>query len=127
MNTNRSVYGQPILRGAIVVLFLWFGASQVLAPAEWVSWVPEWTGTLLPSMTLVLLNGTFEVVLGLALAIGFYTRWAALLLAFHLLFIALEIGYNDIGVRDFVLGLVTLSLFFFEPDQYTLDSRWNRG
>jgi uncharacterized membrane protein YphA (DoxX/SURF4 family) len=76
---------------------------------------------------IVLLNGGFEVVFGLLLAAGFFTRIVALILALHVFALAYEIGYNDIGVRDFVLGIATLSLCFFGPDQYTIDKRLNRG
>lgn len=125
-----------MLRGGLVFLFLWFGFSQVTAPGNWVSWVPEWLvvslsnptfGLDMPAQTIVLLNGAFEVILGLALAAGFMTRWVALLLSLHLLLIAYEVGYNDIGVRDFGLAIATLSLFFFTPDQYTLDRKRNRA
>lgn len=69
----------------------------------------------------MLLNGGFETVLGLALAIGFWTRLVAFLLSLHLFFIAYEIGYNDIGVRDSALAISTLALSLFGPDKYTLD------
>ena len=75
---------------------------------------------------MVFLKGAFEVVLGALLAVGFYTRIAALLLSIHLLFIAYEVGYNDVGVRDFVLAIATLSLALFEPDQYTIDKLGDR-
>jgi len=119
----RHDFGQVLLRGGLVALFLWFGLSQIAAPAEWIAWVPTWTAAFAPAQTLVMLNGAFEVILGLALAAGFLTRWVALLLALHLFLIAFEVGYNDIGVRDFALGVATLSLFFFEPDQFTIDKR----
>ena len=126
LNTER--FALPVLRFGLVALFLWFGFSQVINSAEWVSWVPVWPTALtgLSAETLVFLNGGFEVVLGSLLAVGFYTRLAALLLSFHLLLIAYELGYNDIGVRDFALAVATLSLSMFQPDRFTLDKRWNR-
>ena len=118
-----------VLRAGLVALFLWFGLSQLTAPGNWVSWVPEWPTTLLglSPAVIVLLNGVFETVLGAALAVGFYTRWVSLALSLHLFFLAYELGYNDIGVRDFVLAVSTLSLSMFGPDEYTLDKRMNRG
>ena len=108
-----------------MLLFLWFGFSQVTNPGGWVSWVPAWPTQLtgISPQVIVILNGSFEVVFGLLLAIGLYVRWIALLLSLHLLLIAYEIGYNDIGVRDFVLAISTLSLTFSEPDRYTYDAR----
>ena len=118
-----SQYAVPLLRAGLVVLFLWFGFSQVTNTAEWVAWVPPWTETIMPAQNVVLLNGAFELVLGMLLAAGFYVRIAALLLSLHLFFIAFEIGYNDIGMRDFALAVATLSLAMSHPDQWTLDKR----
>ena len=122
-----DTYALPLLRAGLVVLFLWFGLSQVTTPGDWLAWVPEWTSAFgVSASTIVLLNGAFEVILGALLAVGFYTRIAALLLSIHLLFIAYEVGYNDVGVRDFVLAVATLSLALFEPDQYTIDKLGDR-
>lgn len=123
MNTNLARFAPLVLRLGLTALFLWFGFSQVTDPAGWLSWVPPWATGLswISSQTLILLNGGFEIVLGLALAAGFYTRWAALFLSLHLFFIAYEIGYNDIGVRDFSLAISTLAVFFFGADEFTLD------
>jgi len=128
--SSRAEHLAPVvLRFGLVALFIWFGLSQLTAPGAWVSWVPEWPTTLLglTPTAVVLLNGTFETIFGVALAVGFYTRWAALLLSLHLFFLAYEIGYNDIGVRDFVLAVSVLALSLFGPDEYTLDKRVNRG
>lgn len=112
-----------ILRGGVVILFLWFGLSQVVNPDAWVSWVPAWAATVIGPRATVLLNGGFEIILGVALAAGFYTRLVALFLSLHLFFIAYEVGYNDIGVRDFSLALATLALALMEPDPLTFDRR----
>src|SRR3989344_8048845 len=115
---NTGQFALPVLRAGLVMLFLWFGLSQVTAPTDWVAWAPQWTESLgLSAATVVLLNGLFEVVLGVLLAIGIYTRIVAFLLSLHLLFIAYEIGYNDIGVRDFALAVATFSLALFGPDR----------
>ena len=123
VHEKLSAFAQPVLRFGIVALFLWFGFSQLMSPGAWVSWVPQWAADLMPAQTIVLLNGGFETVFALALAAGFYTRIVALLLSLHLFFVAYEVGYNDIGVRDFALAVATLSLALFEPDQYTIDKR----
>lgn len=122
---NLDRLSVPVLRFGIVALFLWFGLSQILVPGDWVAWVPEWPTALtgLSPTTIVLFNGAFETIFGVALAAGFYTRLAALLLALHLFLVAFEIGYNDIGVRDFALAVATLALALSKPDRFTLDSR----
>jgi len=124
-NFNPEYFALPTLRFGIVALFLWFGLSQITSPGDWVAWVPEWPTALtgLSPTAIVFLNGAFETMLGVALVVGFYTRLAAFLLALHLFVVAFEIGYNDIGVRDFVLAVATLSLAMFPPDRFTLDKR----
>jgi len=121
-------YSPVVVRGALALLFLWFGISQVLQPDAWVAWVPPWPTELtgLSAETIVLMNGGFEVVFGILLALGLLTRVAALLLSLHLFFIAFEIGYNDIGVRDFVLALCTMGVALAVPDRFTLDRMWKR-
>ncbi len=127
-SAQLNAYAPIVVRGGVVALFLWFGLSQVTNPGEWVSWVPTWASSLsIGAKNVVLLNGGFETILGLALAAGYWTRIAALLLSIHLFFIAYEIGYNDIGVRDFILAITTLSLGLFEPDRYTLDTRMQKA
>ena len=111
-----------VLRAGLVVLFLWFGLSQVGDPSAWVSWVPEWPTKLLgiDAYTVVLLNGIFESVLGVMLLLGLWTRWVALLLSLHLFFITYEIGWNDIGVRDFALATATLALALWGDDRWSV-------
>lgn len=124
--SNLDRYSTLVLRFGLVVLFLWFGLSQVLHPNEWVSWVPDWVPAFLhmDATTIVLLNGGFEIAGGFLLLLGFFVRLAAFLLFLHLLLIASEVGYNDIGLRDFVLALATLSLGLRKPDEWTIERRF---
>ena len=124
MNQSEvSKYAPAVLRFGLVFLFLWFGLSQIINPASWTAWVPEWVSSLpwISATSVVLLNGAFETIGGILLAIGFWTRWVALLLSLHLFLIAYEVGYNDIGVRDFALAITGIALSLFGPDRYTLD------
>src|SRR3989344_968766 len=126
--TRMGVFAPVMLRLGLAFLFLWFGISQLTAPSDWLSWLPAWTSTLpIAPTTIVLLNGGFEAVLGILLAIGFLTRWAAALLAAHLFVIAYEIGYNDIGIQDFSLAIATTAVALFGPDTYTLDKKTERA
>lgn len=110
-------YAHDVLRVGIAILFLWFGMSQLLSPADWVSWLPAWSSAIPLSQTqLVLLNGGFETVFGAFVALGLFVRISALLLALHLFLIAFEIGYSPIGVRDLSLAVSTLSLALFRID-----------
>jgi len=111
-----------ILRLGIAGLFLWFGISQLVAPQEWISWVPTWAPTFLHMSTrmVVLLNGGFETMCGALLLLGIGVRWVALLLALHTLSIAYELGYGDIAIRDVCIAVAALSLSLFEVDEWAL-------
>jgi uncharacterized membrane protein YphA (DoxX/SURF4 family) len=128
MRSRAEEFAPVVLRFGVTALFLWFGLSQITNPSGWVSWLPQWTSTLpIAPQTFVLLNGGFETVFGILLGIGFWTRWVALLLALHLFFIAYEIGYNDIGVRDFCLAIATSSVALYSSDIYTFDRMRAKG
>lgn len=109
---TQQQWGILILRLGLAVLFLWFGFSQLLDGLNWVGWVPEWAVNFLhlPPAMIVLLNGAFEVIAGGLLALNILTRWAALALGLHLLVLVIEIGANEIGLRDFGLMMATFAL-----------------
>jgi uncharacterized membrane protein YphA (DoxX/SURF4 family) len=111
--------GYTVLRLGLAGMFLWFGFSQLFDGVNWVGWVPTWAVTILhlPPAMIVLMNGSLEVIGGSLLALNLFTRWAALLLGLHLLVIAFEIGFNDIGIRDFGLAAATFALFFLVPNE----------
>lgn len=114
-----------LIRFAFVFLFLWFGVNQLLHPSAYVGFLPDWLGyTPIPFSTFVKLNGWAEVVMSILLLTGIFTRQVFALLGLHLLVIAVSVG-GDIGIRDFVLAVVILALVLNEPDDFTLDRKWN--
>lgn len=106
--------GVFILRIGLASVFLWFGFSQLVDGVHWVSWVPAWVSAVmhLPPAMIVLLNGALEVLGGTMLALGFFVRPTAALLALHLAILVLFIGLTPIGVRDFGLMMANLALVF---------------
>lgn len=117
---QKTTIAITILRLGLAFVFLWFGFSQLSDAAQWVGFVPGWATHFIPSGTLVLFNGMFEVSFGILLALGVVTRAVSLFLAIHLMVIALSIGFNAIGVRDIGLSLATVSLVFFGGGHYAL-------
>ena len=109
---SRQWWGMQLLRLNLAGLFLWFGFSQLLNPLDWVGVVPMWASNLLhtPPGMIVLMNGTFEVVVSTLLGMGFFVRTIAFLLALHLLPIAFSFGGSATGIRDFGLSLSAFSL-----------------
>lgn len=124
---SMQKYSFILIRLSIVCLFLWFGMQQLMNPSAWVSYLPEWTGYLpIPGEILVGLNGWFEVLSALLLAVGCYTRFLALILSVHLAGIAWTAG-GAVGIRDAALALCTLALFMAEPDHWTLDHKSSKA
>lgn len=117
-------YAPTVLRIGIAFVFLWFGLQQLLHTSVWVGLIPpqlvEATG--IAAETFVRFNGSFEVVFGICLLLGFFTRIVSLFLALHMLHITFVVGYNAIGVRDFGLSIAAISIFLYGVDSVSLDA-----
>ncbi len=120
---SLSQYAPMVLRIGVSLVFLWFAFQQLTNTDAWTGFVPDLAVSLsgLSAETLVLFNGVFEAVFGLALFAGFYTRLAAALLSLHLFHLVFIVGYNAIGVRDLGLAIAALSVALAEADRWTLD------
>jgi len=107
----------------MAAVMLWFSIQQFLDPTYWGAYVPESVVALskLSTTTLVYLNGTFELIFGILLLLGFKTRIAALLLGLHLLHIAYMVGYGETAIRDAGLALALLSTFLHGPDTFSIE------
>lgn len=126
--TLKSV-APSLLRYGLAVVILWFSAQQFLHNSDWVAYVPDgvlrFTG--LAASTVVFGNAVFELVFGILLMFGRFTRIAALLLALHLFDIMWMLGYGEIAVRDFGLGIALLSVCLYGPDRLSLDYHIRRA
>ncbi|MFA6050335.1 MAG: DoxX family protein [Candidatus Paceibacterota bacterium] len=113
---SRQRLGVHLLRLGLATVFLWFGFSQIFNSLSWVAIVPTWAVDLihLPPAMIVVGNGVFEIVLGSLLALGFFVRPIALVLALHLMPIAFDFGFVATGVRDFgiIISALSLSLIY---------------
>lgn len=125
LTDKTKKFAPVVLRFGLVAVYLWFGISQITDSSSWTSWVPNWAVSIsgMSESAIVLMNGWFETLAVVLLAVGFLTRWVALVLAAHILVITFDIGLTAIGVRDFGLAMATLSLSLFGKDDYSLDSR----
>ena len=110
-NKNYSI---PIIRIGLALVLLWFGIDEIINPENWFGYIPSWLSYILPFSPyfFITLNGIFEIMMGVLLLIGSYTRIIAFIAALHLLSITVVVGYNEIGVRDFGLTLMAVSLIF---------------
>jgi len=114
--------GPKLLRYGLGLVLLWFGFSNIFSQ-DFAGYVPSWATNILPLNVLLITTGIVEVVLGLLLIIGLFTRIASFIVFLHLLVITFSVGYNEIAVRDFGLTISSLALFFISPDDWCLDKK----
>jgi uncharacterized membrane protein YphA (DoxX/SURF4 family) len=125
ISDNAPKYAPVVVRVGIALVVLWFGQQQLSNPVPWLGVLPEWTKSLpVSQIGLIYFNGWFEIVTGLALLAGFYTRWVALLIALHLLDITITVGYGGVGARDLGLTLAAFGTFFYGRDKLSVDNIW---
>ena len=120
---TANLASKLVLRYSFVLLFVWFGAQQLMHPAQWTAFLPTFTGYIpMPAEMMIQLNGWVELCLAAMLAIGCFTRFAAAILALHLAGIAASVG-GAIGVRDAALSAAGVSLALSDPDEWTMDTK----
>lgn len=119
---NVRSYAPVVVRIGTGLVVLWFGVNQLLHPELFHGYIPSWF-TLLSAPTLLMVNGLFEVVIGVCLLLGLLTRVAAGLHALHLLGIIVALGYGDIAVRDVGLLFAAVAVALHGPDQWCLDRK----
>ncbi|MCF7865435.1 MAG: DoxX family protein [Candidatus Pacebacteria bacterium] len=121
-NTGK-VIAPTILRIGLALVFLWFGVNQIVNPTAWVAYIPDWVVSLssLSAETIVYLNAAFEIFFGVALFLGFFTRFVSFFLMLHIFEITYTVGFDATGVRDFGLSVAALVVFLNGADFFTLD------
>lgn len=119
---KTSSYAPLILRVGLVFVFIWFGVTQLLDQTMWVSLIPAPVIALtgLSAKTLVMINGGFEVIMAILLALGIRVRLVAALLFLHMFAIIGDLGLNAIAVRDIGLMVALLSMAFAGSDEFCL-------
>jgi uncharacterized membrane protein YphA (DoxX/SURF4 family) len=112
---KMKMYSPAFLRIGMAIVVIWFGSQELMYPDMWTSFIPQSVVNMshMNANLLVHINGSFEIVFGLALLLGIQTRLTALLLALHMLDITYIVGYNAVGVRDFGLSIALISIFMY--------------
>lgn len=125
MSITKKEAAPIVIRIAMAIVFLWFSSQQFMDAEAWTRLIPAWLTSLtgMSATTVVTLNATFELIFGLALLAGYFTRTVAILLALHLLSIIIQLGYGGIAVRDFGLMFAMVSVFLYGADRWSLDTR----
>lgn len=128
MTRKISRYAPVVLRLGLAAVYVWFGVSQLVNSNAWTGLVAGWATGLsgMSALTIVHMNGWFEIVAGTLLAVGMYVRIVAGLLFLHLLVIVSHLGATAIGVRDFGLSMATLAIAL-QGDDWLCCLRKNQG
>ena len=122
MEQTMQKTSTTILRIGLALVVIWFGIAQISSPTDWIGFLPTWITSLpISQLSVIYLNGWFELVFGTMLLFGVYTRFVALFLALHMLDITYTVGYGAIGVRDFGLAIGILSIFFGGMSAFSVD------
>lgn len=128
-HTEKMKSAAPVvLRIGLSLVFIWFSFQQLTNTAAWVRFIPDWVTGMsgLTAETLVHFNGLFELVFGICLLLGLFTRVVSLLLALHMCHITLTLimgsGIGATSVRDFGLSIASIALFLLGPHSVSLDA-----
>ncbi len=97
-------YPKYILQITLSILLIYFGFSQILLPEQWVDYVDFQFLQMINPVYVVLLNGAVEIFFAILIFSGVLLLFSASLMGLHILFIAVLIGMNPIGIRDFAIA-----------------------
>ena len=114
-----------VLRMGLSVIFLYFGISALKDPsgqaAVWLD--PKMAGlvTMFVSVkTFMLLLGTAQVAVGISCMLGIYARYGSAMAVLLLAGIIVNLGFNDIALRDFAILTGHLFLVINGGGRYVL-------
>lgn len=121
-------YAPAVLRIGLALVFLWFGTQQIFNTGMWTRMIPDYALNLtgLSAITLVHINGAFEIVFGICLLLGFFTRIVSFLLMLHIIHIVTVVGWGGTGVRDFGIAIGMVALFMTGTHSFALDNLFNK-
>jgi uncharacterized membrane protein len=111
MNRNYSVW---LLLAAFILVFGYFGIDKFVHPLLWTGYLPLWMHGLLgmDKNIWIKIVGASEIGMALLLLIPhIYARLAGtIFVILHLAAVLVQVGWNDIGVRDIGLMLAAGAL-----------------
>ncbi len=114
-----------IVRIGLGLVFLWFGLTQIFNGQSFLGYLPSFAEQIpLAPLTIILLNGILDTIIGLFYTLGILTRLTAFVAAVHLCIVVIGLGYNDIAVRDLGLMIMSLTVMINGPDHWTFDTHF---
>jgi uncharacterized membrane protein YphA (DoxX/SURF4 family) len=115
-------YSALSLRIGLSLVLFYFAFNQLINAEAWAGLVPSYM-SFMPSINVIYLNANVEIILGLLILVGLFTRVAAGLFALHLVTIIFALGINNpSAIRDVGLFFAALSLALHERVYLSVDS-----
>lgn len=116
---SSSRYSYLALRLGLAAVFLWFGVDKMFHPSYWLNaWMPRQiieilSGFNIPGIQFVYLNGIFEILVGLSLIAGVFTKFFSVLAVIFLAGVLIFVGLSEVTVRDFAIigGFIAVILW----------------
>ena len=116
---NSAKYSYLALRLGLAAVFLWFGIDKIIHPSFWLNaWMtPRVAGIIgyaaLSESQFIYLLGVFEILTGVSLATGIFSKFFSALAILFLVSAAIFVSSGDVILRDVGLigGLVAVFLW----------------
>jgi len=129
-NQKLKDLAPAVLRWGLAIVLFWFAYNQLSNASQWARMIPEWTSIISSNTeTIVYINAIVEILLGILLLVGIWTRVVAIIVMLHLAQITFTVvgGFSSPnGIRDFGLTIAALSIALHGKDNYCLDSKLSK-
>jgi len=118
---NLTVLTRWLVRVSLAGLFGYFGVMAVMDPsgqaAIWMQpWVQQLIASFLPVTTMTLITGVLQIVIAVILVVGRPLIIGLSLASLLLIGIIVNLGFNDVSLRDTVILMTVLYLLAQEID-----------
>ncbi len=114
---ERKRLPEYLLTAGMVIVFAWFGIDKFRNAYLWTGFMPAWMDGFLGYSTKdvwIGVVGALEIIFAAMLLVPIrrIRQAGAVLIALHLAAVLMQVGWNDVGVRDLGLLLASVALFF---------------
>ncbi|MBS3143557.1 DoxX family membrane protein [Candidatus Woesearchaeota archaeon] len=122
---DKTKIATLILRVALGFIFFWFGMDKIINPIDWKGFItPALSKLIFVDLGIfILLLGIIEIILGIMLILGLFTRTASVIVLIHLIMVVMTQGFNQISIRDFGLIAIALYLIMIKSDYLSLKTK----
>lgn len=119
MKFGRFGWSYFVLRLGLGLTFLYIGIDIFRNKNNWIGFLPQSLPGGMSPDTAILIGGGVDVLLGVALIIGYWPRLTAWLSTFHLVGIIIVNSLDAVIARDIGLAGSALALAFWPHGQTT--------